>query len=207
LSFNFARTLALTALVSVATLLTAQQAQQPPQPKPLSVENIYSATGILGRIPMGLRWSPDSKHLTLNKQGDLLELDLAVEIILEGLLAPRGHDDDLVDAGGEEFLDDEGNRGPGPHREKLLGDCLGDGKEAGAVAGSDNDAFHCDHPSPEHEGALGPDELFAPDEEGQPPGLEQPREGLDQPRIELPSGPGLELLNGRSGIDEAAIGP
>jgi dipeptidyl-peptidase-4 len=77
LSFNFARTLTLTALISAATLLTAQQAPQPPQPKPLSVENIYSATGILGRIPMGLRWSPDSKHLTLNKQGDLLELDLA----------------------------------------------------------------------------------------------------------------------------------
>ena len=72
----------------------------------------------------------------------LLELDLAVEVVLEGLLAPRGDDDDLVDARGEEFVDDVRDRGLRADGQELLGDGLGDGKEARAVAGRDDDAFH-----------------------------------------------------------------
>ena len=79
---SLSRILAITTLLSTSLALAAQSSQQPQtaqptQPLPLSIENLYTPTGILGRIPMGYRWSPDSKHLTLSKQGDLLELDLA----------------------------------------------------------------------------------------------------------------------------------
>jgi dipeptidyl-peptidase-4 len=70
--------LALTLVVIPGTLsgltLTAQTT---PPAKTLSVESIYSPGGFIPRLPGGLRWSPDSKHLTFMQKGDLAEIDLA----------------------------------------------------------------------------------------------------------------------------------
>jgi dipeptidyl-peptidase 4 len=64
----------LTALTLSAQTGTSDKSSTPA--KTLSVESIYSPGGYIGRLPNGLRWSPDSKHLTFIQKGELAEIDL-----------------------------------------------------------------------------------------------------------------------------------
>ena len=72
---------------------------------------------------------------------DGLELEVAVEEVLDGALGGGGDHDDLLDAGGDGFLDDVLDDGAVDEGEHLLGDGLGGGQEAGAVAGGEDDGF------------------------------------------------------------------
>jgi dipeptidyl-peptidase 4 len=60
-------------LVSVVTTASAYTSS----PKPLTVAEIFRGDQLTGVPPTGLTWSPDSKHLTYLRDGELMEVDLA----------------------------------------------------------------------------------------------------------------------------------
>ena len=70
-----------------------------------------------------------------------LELDRAVEVVLEAALAATGDDEDVVDAGPHGLLDDVLDRRLVDHRQHLLGLRLGGGQEAGAQPGGRDDGL------------------------------------------------------------------
>ena len=70
-----------------------------------------------------------------------LELDVDVEMVLDGVLAAAGDDDDVVDAGLDRFLDAVLNNRLVDEREHFLRLCFGRGKESGAEAGGREDDF------------------------------------------------------------------
>ena len=63
-----------------------------------------------------------------------LELDVAVEVVLDGPLVAAGDDEDVVDPGGDGLLDDVLDRRRVDDREHLLGLGLGGREEPGAQA-------------------------------------------------------------------------
>jgi hypothetical protein len=71
----------------------------------------------------------------------VLELELAVEVVLDGALGPAGDDEDVVDAGGHGFFDHVLDGGLVHHGQHLLGLRLGGRQEAGAEAGGGDDGF------------------------------------------------------------------
>ena len=58
------------ALLAAVRLLFPQTA-----PTPLTVEKIYAHGPLIGNLPAGIAWSPDSKHLTYLDGGELIDLD------------------------------------------------------------------------------------------------------------------------------------
>lgn len=54
-----------------ASFLAGQSSSQ------LTVEDIYAHGRLIGKPPAGLSWSPDGKHLTYMRDGELLEIDAA----------------------------------------------------------------------------------------------------------------------------------
>ena len=78
-----------------------------------------------------------------------LELDRAVEVVLDGLLAPPGDDQDVLDPGGDRLLDHVLDRGLVDQREHLLGLGLGRREETGPQPGRWDDGLaylHDDSP-------------------------------------------------------------
>ena len=69
------------------------------------------------------------------------ELDVDVEVVLDGVLAAAGDDDDVVDAGGDGFLDAVLNDRLVDEDQHLLRLRLGGGQEAGAESGGGKDGF------------------------------------------------------------------
>ena len=59
-----------TALLLLAPTLFSQE-----NPKPLTVEKIFSHGEMMGKPPRGLAWSPDGQHLTYLDGGELTDLD------------------------------------------------------------------------------------------------------------------------------------
>jgi dipeptidyl-peptidase 4 len=55
--------------------LWAQTDTTPAGLTPLTVERIFSHGALIGNLPEGLAWSPDSKHLTYLDGGELIDLD------------------------------------------------------------------------------------------------------------------------------------
>ena len=70
-----------------------------------------------------------------------LELDRHVEVILDGVLAAAGDEDDVVDAGRDRFFDAVLDDRLVDERQHFLRLRLGGGKEAGAEAGGGEDGF------------------------------------------------------------------
>ena len=70
-----------------------------------------------------------------------LELDRDVEVVLDGVLAAPGDEDDVVDARGDRFLDAVLDDRLVDEREHLLGLGLGGGEEPRAEAGGGEDGF------------------------------------------------------------------
>ena len=71
------RTCVLTALVVILSVVFPLAAQEAPPKKqlaaakkPLTLEEIYSESGLTGRMPTQLRWSPDGRLLTYLLQAD-----------------------------------------------------------------------------------------------------------------------------------------
>src|SRR5690606_17657165 len=71
----------------------------------------------------------------------LLELDAAVEVVLEAALVAPGDDEDVVDAGPHRLLHDVLDGRLVDDRQHLLGLRLGGGQEAGAETGSGDDGL------------------------------------------------------------------
>ena len=71
----------------------------------------------------------------------VLELELAVEVVLDGALGPTGDDQDVVDAGGHGLLHHVLDGRLVDHRQHLLGLRLGGRQEAGAEAGGGDDGL------------------------------------------------------------------
>ena len=70
-----------------------------------------------------------------------LELDRDVEVILDGVLAAAGDEDDVVDARGDRFFDAVLDDRLVDERQHFLGLRLGRRQEAGAEAGGGKDGF------------------------------------------------------------------
>ena len=60
---------------SLAVLLLAAAMPAQENPKPLTVETIFSHGPVIGTPPGGLAWSPDGQHLTYLDGGELIDLD------------------------------------------------------------------------------------------------------------------------------------
>ena len=71
----------------------------------------------------------------------LLQLDRAVEVVLDGLLAPAGDDQDVLDPGPHRLLDHVLDGGLVDQRQHLLGLRLGRREEAGAQPGRWDDGL------------------------------------------------------------------
>jgi hypothetical protein len=71
----------------------------------------------------------------------VLELEVAVEVVLEAALVAAGDDEDVVDAGRHGLLHHVLDGGLVDDRQHLLGLGLGGGQEAGAEAGRRDDGL------------------------------------------------------------------
>ena len=86
----------------------------------------------------------------------VLQLVVEVEVVLDRPLLAGGHDDDLLDAGGDRLLDrvlDHGLVDEGQHLLRLR---LGGGQESGAPAGGGEDGFADAHQTSRTGGRMGP---------------------------------------------------
>ncbi len=70
-----------------------------------------------------------------------LQLELAVEMVLDDALVAPGDEDEMLDAGLPRLVDDMLDHRPVDHRQHLLGHGLGGGQEAGPEAGDGEDGF------------------------------------------------------------------
>jgi hypothetical protein len=77
----------------------------------------------------------------------LLELHRAVEVVLDGLLAPAGDDQDVLDPGPDRLLDHVLDRWLVDQREHLLGQGLGRREETGPQPGRWDDGLSYLHDS------------------------------------------------------------
>ena len=71
----------------------------------------------------------------------MLELELAVEMVLDDGLVAAGDENEMLDAGLARLVDDMLDQRPVDHRQHLLRHGLGGGQEAGAEAGDGEDGF------------------------------------------------------------------
>ena len=74
---SHAAALLLSAVVALSPAALPLAAQAPP--KPLTVEAIYAHGPLTGQLPEGISWSPDGKHLTYLDDGELIDLDPALD--------------------------------------------------------------------------------------------------------------------------------
>ena len=70
-----------------------------------------------------------------------LELELAVEMVLDHALVAAGDEDEMLDAGLARLVDHVLDQRPVDHRQHLLGHGLGGGQEAGAEPGHGENGF------------------------------------------------------------------
>src|SRR5262249_17613861 len=70
-----------------------------------------------------------------------LELEGAVEMILDDALVAPGNENEMLDAGLPCFVDDMLDDGPVDNREHFLGHGLGGGQESGPQTGNGEDGF------------------------------------------------------------------
>ena len=70
-----------------------------------------------------------------------LQLELAVEMVLDDALVAPGDEDEMLDAGLAGLVDDVLDQRPVDHRQHLLGHGFGGRQEPGAEAGDGKDSF------------------------------------------------------------------
>ena len=70
-----------------------------------------------------------------------LQLELAVEMILDDALVAPGDEDEMLDAGLARFVDDVLDQRPVDHRQHFLGHGLGGGQEPGTKPGHGKHSF------------------------------------------------------------------
>ena len=71
----------------------------------------------------------------------VLELELAVEMVLDDALVAAGDEDEMLDAGLARLVDHVLDQRPVDHRQHFLGHGLGGGQEPGAEAGDRENGF------------------------------------------------------------------
>jgi len=76
---------------------------------------------------------------------EILEVRLGGEVLFDGAFGGVGDEDDVVEAGGEGFLDDVLDDGAVEDGEHFFWDDFGGGEEAGAEAGGEDDGFADGH--------------------------------------------------------------
>ena len=89
---------------------------------------------------LGIRFLPATKAIP-KEMLTVLDLERAVEIILDRMLAAAGDEDHLLDPRGTRLVDRILDERPVDNRQQFLGYGLGCGQEAGTEAGDWEDRF------------------------------------------------------------------
>ena len=118
---------------------TSSRAHQTAWPRPSG--NCWRVKLVVPGSGQVLRQQPRDRRVLLALAQRALELELAVEMVLDHALVAAGDEDEMLDAGLARLVDDVLDQRPVDHRQHLLRHGLGGGQEAGAEPGDRENGF------------------------------------------------------------------